>query len=692
MAILLRFVTRKKSGGAAYRDQRVEGDRARFGRSAESEAYLADPRVSLSQAMVEVRGNAAFVSGAAGNDVIVNGSVTQSTRINLGDVVAIGPYDVTVVEPPADKATGVALALAIELVRPLGNDLELLVKRSRLSLEQTWLSRRWASWVLTVLVVLLFLGWPVAAFFNPHRTADTDATKGAGWRPDIVWNSGEISNAHKPIAQQCNRCHEQAFVMVRDQACVACHESIQRHADPKFVFSELNDPLCEHCHKEHNGPREITRLEQGFCADCHGKFGSRAPSSPLLSVGDFAKDHPEFRPSVMVDPVAARVERVSLAASPRPRERSGLTFPHDKHLKLAGIKRPDGPFEVLDCKSCHVMAPGGFLMVPVTEELNCQRCHVLAFDKRAEGRRLPHGNAELAARTMREYYADVALHGGYEDPAAPEVVRRKPGTPITKSQEREALEWADQQSRETTRFIFTRKSVCDVCHQVQREGDGAAERFDVVKPKVAERWLPKGLFRHSAHATETCQRCHGLDVTDPAKWQARLKDAVPPFLDAMLALPAADATFAAARAQAEVFKQAAWTPALAGPVVTLARSVAATKTPPGDTGRRAQVMAEAVVGATWSDDAGDILLPGIDSCRQCHVGDNVISWRQPDNRMPSTCVTCHYFHTTTQGPMYPVPASAAGPHGPGQYRTGGVALDGSLKTLTTGIRTPPRRP
>lgn len=687
MTILVRFVSRKKSGGIAHRDVQIAGDRARFGRSADNEAYLPDPRVSLYQAALEVRANGVFVEGVGGADVTVNGRIVGASVLKPGDVIGIGPYDVTLVEAPQ----GFAAAATVELVRAMGDDLQRLMARSRLGLGGPLLSRRRLSWAATLLVLALFLVWPVAAFFNPARQPDTDANRAVGWRPDMMWNSGEISNAHKPIAQQCNRCHTDAFAFVKDQACVACHESIQHHADPgKFKFAELT-MLCESCHKEHNGPQTVSRMDQKLCSDCHGPFRERAPASQLLAAGDFQKDHPEFRPTVVADPLAPRFERVSLAATPRPRENSGLTFPHDRHLRPGGIRGPDG-LEPLDCDSCHTMAPGGYLMAPVTMELHCARCHELAFEPVARGRRLPHGNVEAAAKTIREFYSDAALRGAFPDPTAPEVVRRIPGgTRITKAQEREALAWAEQQSAQSLQFVFTSRAVCGTCHLVTQAGTAEGRTYGVVKPQVAERWMPKGLFRHSAHATETCDRCHSLEVTDPAKWQARVKDALPAFVDQVLALPSDEGPLGGLKKAAQALKQQPWSPALAKPAVQVASMVATGELPAVEGLRQARRLAEDVVGAAWSDESGDILLPGLAVCRECHVGDAGISWFQPNNRLPSTCGMCHYFHTPTQGPMHPG-FQASGPMAvPGHYRTGGVAIDGSLKESRSGVRAAPKK-
>lgn len=117
MAILVRFITRKRSGGVAHRDQQVEGTRVRLGRSTDNEAHLPDPRVSLYQAVIEQRANGVYAEALGGADMTVNGQPVQVAQVKKGDVVGIGPYDVTTIDPPG----GEALALGVELARPMGD-------------------------------------------------------------------------------------------------------------------------------------------------------------------------------------------------------------------------------------------------------------------------------------------------------------------------------------------------------------------------------------------------------------------------------------------------------------------------------------------------------------------------------------------------------------------------------------------
>jgi hypothetical protein len=43
--------------------------------------------------------------------------------------------------------------------------------------------------------------------------------------------------------------------------------------------------------------------------------------------------------------------------------------------------------------------------------------------------------------------------------------------------------------------------------------------------------------------------------------------------------------------------------------------------------------------------AGEVLIPGIDTCTKCHGGENASLQAQ------STCISCHYFHRSEFGLM-----------------------------------------
>tara|TARA_B100000949_G_scaffold204280_1_gene193777 strand:- start:199 stop:516 length:318 start_codon:yes stop_codon:yes gene_type:complete len=53
--------------------------------------------------------------------------------------------------------------------------------------------------------------------------------------------------------------------------------------------------------------------------------------------------------------------------------------------------------------------------------------------------------------------------------------------------------------------------------------------------------------------------------------------------------------------------------------------------------------------ANASKQAGDVMIPGIDTCRNCHGGAEATA------RIPTTCVDCHRFHMPGQPTMHDHP-------------------------------------
>ena len=568
MKALVRVITRRRSGNVGMRDHAVSCEAIRFGRSADSEAYLADPRVPLHQATLYSRPHGLFMEAAEQTELIVNDQMTRVATVTLGDRIDLGPYRVVIIDPPVGKD----VAVTVELVRQLGDDLEKLRARSRTNLVATGLGKRRSAWVLAVVVLGLFLAWPVADYLaagkipgqvETSRLAALKQPRSWPMAPDLAWISGEVSGPHKFFGDNCGVCHQKAFVKVQDSACMACHADIEHHADPaKFTFPELTDGLCQNCHKEHFGITPIVRNDQQFCAGCHDRLKALAPNTSLLDAADFGDRHPEFRPAVVVDAAAGKRQRLTLDKANWPVERSNLKFPHKTHLRAEGMKTPDQPTnKVLQCGDCHRLDAGGVGMQPIAMDRDCKSCHRLRFEPTAPDFVVPHGDVKAVMRTLQGFYGQMALRGGFKDPAAPPSVRRRAGTAMTEAERIEALAWAQNRADQAADYLYG-KAVCGVCHEVTRPDGGWG-----VKPVLlADRWLGKGLFHHGHHETMACVDCHQ---------------------------------------------------------------------------------------APESKMAGDVLLPGVASCQNCHGGE------QAADRVPSTCITCHIFHQPFLGPMRPEIAKAA---------------------------------
>lgn len=562
MDALVSFLTRRRDGAVASRDVDVTCEALRFGRSTENEVELPGPGVLLKEGVLYKRPGGLFFESAGQGNVIIDGKVGRSGPVAIGSKIALGPYDVVVANPPAGKD----LAITVELARPLEDTLETLKDRSVISLADVGVSKRRWAWISAIVVLLLFFAWPLVDTYlmEPTLTYDNPmevATEREAWpvAADLAWVSGEISGPHKFVARHCNVCHEAPFVQVRDAVCLSCHEDTRHHVDPaKLPIHEVTTAGCQACHKEHQGVQHIVRNDQAFCAGCHDNLKAWAPQTTLANVSHFGNDHPQFRPSVMVDPATRRSERLPLDKASWPKENSALSFPHKKHLVAEGVIVPgQRERKVLDCVSCHTPEPGGVGFLPITMEKNCQGCHLLNFEPTVPGRTLPHGQPAEAQLILKEFYSDLALRGGAAMEEAPAIVRRRPGTPLTETERLEALAWAEKKTVEAAERIFG-KPVCGACHTVTRSGTAERPAFDIVPVAIADRWMPKGRFDHARHLAQDCGTCHE---------------------------------------------------------------------------------------ARGSELASDVLLPQVATCQNCHGGERA------EQKVPSTCISCHEFHFLSQPRM-----------------------------------------
>lgn len=514
MQVLVSNIVRKSRGGVAHRDQEIDAPSIRLGRGADCELHLADPRVLLHQATIEERGGSLFVDAHGGAALTVNGSVTGSARLKVGDKLGIGPYELEIVQPPAGKTC----AFTLELVRPLADDLAELKLRSSSRIASVGLGKRSWAYLLFVVVAAVFLGLPLAAFFTKGGADPVKVMQRQEMpllaKADQLWMPGPLSDPHKFFGENCSACHQQAFTKVKEEACLNCHEKVNHHVDPaKFQFASFSDATCSNCHKEHYGSAPILRRDQTFCTSCHGNMQQRAPNSALSNVADFGTAHPQFRPSVVTDAASGKVERIALDKSPQ--EKSGLKFPHEKHLNAKGIRSPLVPQAVvLGCSDCHKPETGGMLMKPVTFEANCSGCHLLNFEPQALDRKLPHGKPAEAMQLVRDTYASIALRGGFTaDASAPEAVRRRPGQELQPEERLAALAWADKKAAETIVGPFG-KGLCAGCHEVVDRGN--PENWDVVPATLQTHWLQSGRFDHSRHKDVDCASCHAAQTSSSA--------------------------------------------------------------------------------------------------------------------------------------------------------------------------------
>lgn len=510
MKLQLIEVTQRSKGGETRREKPIESASMRVGRSANCEIHIADPRILLHAFTIEERsGGPTLVSEAEGG-ILVNGNFASVHLLAPGDRIDVGPYRFSV----RQKAEGYDLSLKLKQIEAATDDLAELKARSRTDLGSVGLGRRGWSWLLFAAIFAVFVALPlVGGLFKPDRKEAGMMNLASHWpaNADKVWLSGEISNPHKFFGATCESCHQMPFVQVRDDACLGCHANVQMHAKPAdSAHVGLDGYSCQNCHKEHTGPQPAVLRDEKFCASCHTDLSKRLTATQLQDVRDFDKQHPEFRPTIPGEAAAAggAWERASLNAAPPPQEMSGLKFPHDKHLKAA-LRHPEKGNITLDCGSCHKPDSGGVGMLPISFEGQCRDCHRLRFEALAPEREMPHGSALEAKRAVADFYAARALRGEPRDPERPaDPQRRRPGQMLSEPERLEALAWAEHKADEILNGKMG-KGLCGECHMLtDSNGGGGKGGFEVMKPQLADRFMPKGRFPHKDHREVSCQDCH----------------------------------------------------------------------------------------------------------------------------------------------------------------------------------------
>ncbi len=548
MAFLLRNISVSADGREIVRTSRVRDDLLKVGRDPECDIRLNDLAVALHHATLEqLSAGTLGVSAEAGLTVEIDGVTTQFGQIDLatGGTVRVGPFVLRVLAKEMGSDD-----VALDIARVDADEAEDRFDTRRFALSTVLPGKRAVAWVLGLAVLGLFLVWPIMSFYS-QRNGGTETAQ-TGFHADRMWSSGALSLSHASLQGNCEACHVQPFVSVRDEACKSCHTQVHDHADLTRLAQARGDVgffrraqlsimqtfgqqpgRCVDCHTEHEGPQQMAPTRQQFCADCHSDLRAQLPDTQLGNAADFADLHPEFQPSVLVrwDDQQPRMQRVALNRNPR--EASNLKFPHALHLDprggVAQMGRRLGPRygfgEQLECRDCHVPTPDGIRFQPVDMEADCGMCHSLAFE--AIGgtvRTLRHGEPRQVVADILSFYRT----GGRERPAILDSgPRARPGDV---NQVRAAVQFAQARAsaggraNSAVRAVFSPGGACFECHQVLPAAAGTLN-FGIRPVAFPTRYMLHGWFDHRAHqivqrpgqpqieGSQSCLSCHRANAS-----------------------------------------------------------------------------------------------------------------------------------------------------------------------------------
>lgn len=520
MAFRLRTIEFTAGGRKIVRDRDLDQPQLTIGRSAENDIHLPDLAVDPAHARLVAHPGGALAAVSLGtlgfglDGVKVSEGVIDPVK---GGELRFGTYTLTITR----DGDGAVLVTIAQLEG--GDDGGADDEKRGFSLARSLPGKRIMSWGLALMVLAMFLAWPVVS--QQARAPNSKQTV-AG---DAAWSAGKLSLAHHALEQRCEACHVKPFEAVRDSACLTCHTDIHDHAamnrtaDARAApgggakllrmvadaFGKPGPGACTTCHTEHEGAGRMERTNQQFCADCHATLKSRLADTRLGDAGDFGTQHPEFAPGIVTDPFSRKTVRVSLGKDPH--ESNGLTFPHKLHLaRLGGVARMAASIGAergygrsgLQCQDCHHPSEDGVRFKPVDMERDCEGCHSLAYDQvGGTFRTLRHGDVDQMVADLRagdisrpvvstrqrpgEYAQGGAYHFNYTRPAYTSL---------------------------TVAGALSRDGVCGECHTPSYT-DG---RPGVMPVTQVSRFMKHGWFDHKPHRQTKCTTCHTAEKSSSA--------------------------------------------------------------------------------------------------------------------------------------------------------------------------------
>ncbi|GAB3273474.1 cytochrome c3 family protein [Parahaliea aestuarii] len=513
MYFLVRRQTGRGSGEAL--ENEYQGSELTLG---SADAMVLLPGLPGSLQLKPSKGGAQVV--AKGMEFQLDEKSQRKATLAPGQVLSVGGYELSLFEAP----TGFELGLQVRRTGPVRASFG-----GAMELRPALFTNRRLSWVLALLVLATCLILPLAGVFK-HELAET--LRSSPLPDDGLWSSGPLVAAHDTsgVSEDCQACHTTPFVMVEDAACLDCHRGMTEHVNIALHPAEaFAGERCASCHREHNEPQRLVRLDNGLCVDCHAAPADWPAAEGMEAVTAFtASAHPEFRIGLLTPrgPGGAHgweVERVRLG-EPGLQERSNLKFTHAVHLDVEKVQ-DESSGEALVCASCHTPKDDGEHFEPISMDAHCRSCHGLSFDVFDPELELPHGDLRAAITAMEAHFIREFTDPQLRAERAGQKPRRVPGKRFAAATcQGTGLECGRAEALEEAQYQFEQTG-CITCHEVM--DTGASDIFDrwYVQPiRITEDWYPKGVFDHTSHlslawdeSTEVCEACHEASQSDDAR-------------------------------------------------------------------------------------------------------------------------------------------------------------------------------
>jgi hypothetical protein len=548
MSFILRQISKRVGAPDIVREKLLASAEPVIGRGSDCDIQLTDLTVSLRHAVLKQSGPGRVTVESLGDENFeAGGKFVHSASLALAEspVLGFGSHVLTL----SAGENGAVLVLATARENTAATAAGYNQKRA-FSLKYALFSQRRLAWITGIFILLACMAFPIGVFVIDHNQHRTIA--GAAQHQ---WSSGPLSPGHHFLEKNCEACHQQAFVSVKDNACLSCHQAglakleaahvetrtrdlgspfppdpAGDHAtrdrlmaasppDPNLArrintwvantFSHPNN-RCASCHTEHVGngkpasgdaPAPVTpdQIRRNDCKDCHTGMAQRLADAgtptTMPDVTDWGH-HPDFRPVITTGFKGDKPVLMKIALSPGLKENDGLTFGHDVHLLArGGVARQ----AVELGKAAGYGAP-----------LTCANCHKPAPDGGFVKIDMPRDCGACHSLTFaRRNGVDQQLKHGHPSEvvaqlklyyanqpnfsAGPELFIGRPGLRGATPGAGRPVDYV----ADSVRNAFERGGTCTTCHTFFRPAVAGSLEYRIQPVRVTNRYLPWGDFNHN---------------------------------------------------------------------------------------------------------------------------------------------------------------------------------------------------
>ena len=273
MTSTIRNLKRSPTGRESIRERDIEGSELSFGRDIKSQVQLQDLSVALHHAKLSHdETGQVFLHVNPAQQALVDGRIATGTvgPLQTGCKIKLGTYLITI-EAASKKSPLVA---RLELCEDSAENISLPDEQSVFSLNKALPSKRILAWVFASAIAFLCLFLPI----HINQNSDGKLANSTPFQADLFWNTGSISLLHSNLKSDCKSCHVNGWEAVTDNTCLDCHINLENHAAPSRLkkskpqttgFDAALDQVSE------TFGRPVDR-----CTSCHVEHNGRAHIMP----------------------------------------------------------------------------------------------------------------------------------------------------------------------------------------------------------------------------------------------------------------------------------------------------------------------------------------------------------------------------------------------------------------------------